>query len=171
MSEDSSLCYAWYFSVTTFCSIVSRVSQRLRRKVCFQSRDSGAENTKESDQPYGWYRKHEGDREMERRIKEKRARFSLRLTMRRNERRWTWPKEANKSVAKRISSIGTDTPSSIASCNYQKNTSFFLIHCRFLYELTGPFLDETFHKLELNEDASILVAFSPFTCKYDIVYF
>lgn len=122
MSEDSSLCYAWYFSVTTFCSTVFRVSQRLRRKVCFQSRDSGVENTKESDQPYGWYRKHEEDREMERHSKEK---ISLRLTVRRNERRWTWPKEANKSVAKRISSNGTDTPSSIASCNYQKKYVFF----------------------------------------------
>lgn len=47
VSDDFSLCYACYLSVTQFFFIVFRVSLRLRRKVCFQSRARRVENRRE----------------------------------------------------------------------------------------------------------------------------
>lgn len=65
VSDDFSLCYACYLSVTQFFFIVFRVSLRLRRKVCFQSRARRVENR----------------RERERGGEKKRERFSLKLRM------------------------------------------------------------------------------------------
>lgn len=65
VSDDFSLCYACYLSVTQFFFIVFRVSLRLRRKVCFQSRARRVENR----------------RERERGGENKRERFSLKLRM------------------------------------------------------------------------------------------
>lgn len=70
VSDDFSLCYACYLSVTQFFFIVFRVSLRLRRKVCFQSRARRVENRRE----------REGERESTRGEK-KRERFSLKLRM------------------------------------------------------------------------------------------
>lgn len=82
MSEDFSLCYACYLSVTQFFFIVFRVSLRLRRKVCFQSRARRVENRRERErEKEGQYRGLDEDRAIGEYGEKKRERFSLKLKM------------------------------------------------------------------------------------------
>lgn len=89
MDEDFSLCAAIPLALPVR-TVVPSVYQRLRRKVCFPSRDRGMENTKER-----WHqvarrnRKLNEDREMERSGEGERSKIFWRLAMRGNEQRCT----------------------------------------------------------------------------------